>query len=293
MPPVLGATAEGWSFHFPAYLAGEAIEQDWSDETRKVYASAFQAFLREASPNGDVGVAVARWRDDMRRRFLSENTVALRLTVVRGYFRWLHQHGHIEQDPLRYMRVPRKQLNPRPMVEDDVVGWLLEQLPDMARRPRLIFALAIYGGLRASEIRMLRVSDVHPEERELVVIGKGRKRRRIRIHPNLLAILRPELADVHECRNCAYGPDGYLLPGDKFGQPMGRGQVYREVTRYVAASPHRFRSTWVTTLLEQGVKLHIVAEQAGHSSVQTTLRHYKSRQDRAAEEAIDAVRFGG
>jgi integrase len=91
-------------------------------------------------------------------------------------------------------------------------------------------------------------------------------------------------------RRFAQQPGRPLIVG-KYGGRIAGNAVYKTVTSYIDACPHRFRTTWITVLLEHRVPIQIVADEAGHVALDTT-RAYIGRRDQAAREQMDHVRFG-
>ena len=214
----------------------------------------------------------------MRARGLSENTVSLRVISIKVFFRWAHERRLIEENPLAYFRPPRKQINHRAAIPREVISDLLMRLPKMKRRHRLILAIGLYAGLRASEIRCLKVSDIDLEHRMLRVRnGKGRKDRTVQIVDELAAILALDMEG-----------DGWVLP-NRVGtdKPVCRHTVYRVVNEALGgACPHQMRTTYATMLLEGGVSIDLVAKEMGHASIDTTAG-YRGRSDEGARGQIN------
>jgi integrase len=144
------------------------------------------------------------------------------------------------------------------------------------QRDHLLFLLLFNTGARISEILSLRVMDVNVAGRQIELLGKGRKHRRVPLWPQTQRLLRRWLKD-----NCL-SPEAPLLP-NRFGQRLTRaGAAYQLQKLVVRASirlpslgerrisPHSFRHGTAMALLEQDVPTEVIALYLGHESPQTT-----------------------
>ncbi len=144
------------------------------------------------------------------------------------------------------------------------------------QRDHLLFLLLYNTGARISEILALRVMDVNVDGRQIELLGKGRKHRRVPLWPQTQRRLRRWLKDNR------YPPEAPLLP-NRFGQRLSRAgaayQLQRLVGRATAEvislkkrriSPHSFRHGTAMALLEANVPTEVIALYLGHESPKTT-----------------------
>lgn len=144
------------------------------------------------------------------------------------------------------------------------------------QRDHLLFLLLYNTGARISEILALRVMDVNVDGRQIELLGKGRKHRRVPLWPQTQRRLRRWLKDNR------YPPEAPLLP-NRFGQRLSRAgaayQLQRLVDRAAAEvislkkrriSPHSFRHGTAMALLEANVPTEVIALYLGHESPKTT-----------------------
>lgn len=285
-----------WRLHYVPYLTSLLVEQDGSEGTATAYSTAWAEFLQHVDGRAgldDVAPAAAAYRRDMRRRGLAQNTVRGRLAAVKSYFRWCHSRKLIPENPLVYFRIPRVERNPREVVTEEALEPVVDRLDELPRNVRLVVALGLYAGLRAGEIRRLRVRDI--DMRRLVIKvrdSKGHKDRSVRIVPALAALLEPEFpAPAPACACCGYGRDSYLLIGQRTGSMIARNFAWKTVDRYLDAGPHRLRTTKATFSLEQGVGLEVLAKELGHADINVTSGYGSGRRNVGAQAALDAVEF--
>ncbi len=143
-------------------------------------------------------------------------------------------------------------------------------------RDHLLFLLLYNTGARISEILALRVRDVDLDYRQLQLLGKGRKQRRVPLWPQTQKRLRRWLKDNR------YPPDAPLLP-NRFGQQLTRAGAAYQLQQLVARasaqqeslkkrriSPHSFRHSTAMALLEANVPAEVIALYLGHESPKTT-----------------------
>lgn len=228
--------------------------------------------------------SVRDWASHLRRSGLAPATVNVAVAAVDDLYRQLGLGPAT--------RVPRErppQAAPRAL-SDDQLRRLLRTIESRGRaRDRAVVALMAFAGLRAGEVAALQVDDVTVTARTGRVAireGKGGVGRQVPLPAEAREALTQWLAER---------PDrGPAL----FPSPDGRTLTSRAVHRTVAASsraagfpasPHTLRHTYVTRLVRRGVDLPLVAELAGHRSLDTTRRYALPTQaDReAAVEILD------
>ncbi len=151
-------------------------------------------------------------------------------------------------------------------------------------RDAAIIGLMYAAGLRRAEVVAIDLADYYPEQRQLVIRGKGRKER----IAHLIAGATAALSDWLDARGTVAGP--LLWPVNKGGHVVKRRMttqaVYNVLRKRTAeagiarSSPHDLRRTFVSNLLDKGADIATVAKMAGHANVQTTARY-----DRRPEEA--------
>lgn len=136
-----------------------------------------------------------------------------------------------------------------------------------------IIELLFSTGIRISELCSLKASDVDLPDNTILIFGKGSKERRIQIgNEDVIAIL-------SEYQNCFQ--DGIKKANRFFvnhaGQPVSDQAVRRMITKYASLSgigmhitPHMFRHTFATSLLESDVDIRYIQEMLGHSSINIT-----------------------
>ena len=146
-----------------------------------------------------------------------------------------------------------------------------------AKRDFCVIALFVYGGVRESELVSIRLIDIKLEDRFINILGKGNKFRQIVINN----VMYDALSDYLEERQAMNINSPYLFVGQKSknngGKPLNRNfcnrllNKYKDLCKIAELHPHALRSYFCTSALHSaGYSIDQVANQAGHSSLNTT-----------------------
>jgi integrase/recombinase XerD len=200
----------------------------------------------------------------VEERKLAWGTYNQALAALRYLYRWVLKRG----DGVRDIRGPRRVRHLPVVLSLDEVRRFLAAI--VSYKHRMILTTAYSAGLRVSEVVNLHVADVNSERMVIHVRqGKRNKDRYTILSPVLLEMLR------HYC--WAARPVSYLFPGRSLDKPVSDSQVQRVCREAQAAagidkavSPHTFRHSFATHLLEAGTDLRVIQALLGHSNPQTT-----------------------
>lgn len=157
-------------------------------------------------------------------------------------------------------------------------------------RDAAIIAVLVGTGIRRREAVDLAVASVNFAAGELEVVGKGARARRVPLPAGTVAAVEAWL----DVRGRKAGPLFYTsnAAGGLYERPLTGSAVYRMLARRRAQagiatlSPHDFRRSFVSDLLDAGVDLAVVQRLVGHSGINTTAR-YDRRGEQAARAAVD------
>jgi integrase len=142
-------------------------------------------------------------------------------------------------------------------------------------RDMALVALMVFNGLRSGETRELRVEDLSFSEAQLLVPGKGRRQRRLPLPPETLRLL-----DLYVRTERPATSSPYLfvsLKGPAAGQPMtpeglrSLFRYHRQTSHVPQANPHRFRHTFASDMIRQGMSLPALMHLMGHADIETTM----------------------
>ena len=209
----------------------------------------------------------------------SAKTIRTRLTYLSLFGDWLVRKGDIDKNPVK--DVPRPKLPqklPRALSEDvcSRIMSFTKSIPFRYKfeRARAIAIIAMfYGtGMRYSEVRQLDIYDIDMHEMEIrVVDGKGEKDRIIPFNDSLKYYLELYLKERNRLKKTCPA----FFTSRERNDRMGPKQTYKLCWRIrdesgIQFTPHCFRHSYATRLLEKGFTIYEVKELLGHSSIKTT-----------------------
>jgi integrase len=171
------------------------------------------------------------------------------------------------------VKVPLKELLP---LDPQSVGGFFATAPRY--RDLSILSLLLFCGLRSSEVRNLKLKDIHYYDQTLRVFGKGSKERVIPI-PEFILDTIDRYIRMERPADCGTDHVFVVLQGKTRGQAL-TPEGFRTFFRYrrnklgiLQAHPHRFRHTFGAELAKAGVALTTIQRLMGHGDIQTTMQY--------------------
>jgi len=256
------------------------IERGMSPNTVASYVRDVEGLLKayEGYLPADIGTPeVEKYLSDRIQKGLSKRSQARLLSSLRSFFNWCIEEGDLKDNPCDRIDAPKlgKYLPAVLSVEEvDAIMESVDLKASSGLRDRAILEVLYGCGLRVSECTGLLLSHVHLDEGYVDVIGKGNKQRIIPLGEMAAEAVRNYLPVRPEPSARAYEDVLFL---NHFGRPLSRVSVFNLVKeRAMAAgihkeiSPHTFRHSFATHLIEGGADLRIVQEMLGHESILTT-----------------------
>ena len=254
------------------------MERKMSPNTVSSYASDVAAFLESygSDPRKASCSDIADYLSS-RSSGISKRTQSRMLSSLSSFFSWLILEGERSDNPCDAVDHPKLgRYLPEVLSVQEVTDIIEGVKTDTWQgvRDRAILEILYGCGLRVSELCELKLSNVYASEGFLRVIGKGNKERLVPIGGAALEAfgawldLRPQTA--------APAYDDYVFL-NRFGKPLSRISVFNMVKKNAALagvekeiSPHTFRHSFATHLIENGADLRVVQEMLGHESILTT-----------------------
>ncbi len=273
---------------FQPYLQQLQVQRRLAPRTLALYEAALQRLGDGAE---SLGTTPRQLRPPAARELLAQlhggglapRSLALHLSAWRGYYRWLAQQGLIDHDPLVGLRAPKSgRPLPKALAVDDAVR-LAEAMPvggePLQSRDRCLIELLYGAGLRVGELVGLDLQaggvggHLDLQNAELLVLGKGGKRRRVPLGQQALAALQDWLSQ----RALLARPGEPALFVGARGQRLGDRQARAAVAQAAQAAglpthvhPHMLRHSYASHLLQSSGDLRGVQELLGHANISTT-----------------------
>lgn len=226
---------------------------------------------------------------DVRRNGLGSRSLARRLSSLRGFFTFAREEGVMEEDPARFLENPKLLRSLPEVLSRDEMDALLAA-PDtrtkLGFRDRTMLELLYASGLRVSELCSLRPLDFDPQRNLLRVFGKGSKERLVPVHAQAAS----RLIDYTTHWRPLFNPTAPELFLNRSGKGLSRVAVWKLVRRHALKaeihydiSPHTFRHSFATHLLEGGADLRSVQLLLGHADITATEIYTHVQQERTVK----------
>ena len=210
---------------------------------------------------------------------ISPFTQARIISGIKAFFKYLMYEDIIEEDPAALLQAPRLGRK----LPDSLSYLEITQLLDgvelgkpEGHRNRAIIEVLYSSGLRVSELTDLKIGNIYTEIGFLRVVGKGNKERLVPIGKDALKYLRLYIDEVRRHQVPAKGHEEFVFLNRR-GKKLTRVMIFimiknlaQEVGIAKNISPHTFRHSFATHLIEGGADLRAVQEMLGHESITTT-----------------------
>lgn len=217
------------------------------------------------------------------------------ISGIRAFFQFLVMDGRISGNPSEMIELPKIGFHlPEVLTVDEIDRTIVSidrTAPD-GQRNRAILETLYSCGLRVSELCGLRISELYLQEGFIKVTGKGSKQRLVPISGK--AVKEIELYFEDRCHiNIRKGYEDFLFISYRTGMPLSRIMIFNIVKRYTGmagisknVSPHTFRHSFATHLLEGGANLRAIQCMLGHEKIATTEIYTHIDRSRLREEII-------
>lgn len=211
------------------------------------------------------------------RRDLSGSSVARNLSAVRSFHRFLLAEGLAASDPTAHTDSPKVLTGLPGVLSREEVARLIDCAPGdgaFGLRNKAILELLYAAGLRVSELVDLSTDSVNLSAGFVRALGKGGKERVVPLGSSAARALEEYLTSVRP-RWAGEGQDALFV--SRRGRRLTRQRIWQVVQQAARAAglskpitPHTFRHSFATHLLEGGADLRVVQELLGHASISTT-----------------------
>ena len=209
---------------------------------------------------------------------ISSRSQARIISGLKSFYHYLLLEKLVADDPTELLELPKLSQHLPEVLNLDEINLILAQADisdPLGVRNKAIIETLYSCGLRVSELTQLLLSNIYFEEKYLVVIGKGNKQRLVPLSPQAISNILSWLPHRSELA-IQKGHEDYLFLNRR-GKKLTRVMVFTIVKNLVeqagvkkSVSPHTFRHSFATHLLEGGANLRAIQEMLGHKSVLTT-----------------------
>lgn len=238
-----------------------------------------------------------------------ELAIKRKLSAIRSFYEFLFKNQRISANVTTLVSLPKIHEKPIIRLSQEEMTRMLEQSATgeglserqkayqklTAKRDFALISLFLGTGIRVSECVGLNISDVDLENNAFLVTRKGGNQVVLYFPPEVATALADYLDERREIKPLAGHEDALFLSLQK--RRITQRAVQNLVKKYAAVaaplkpkiSPHKLRSTFATNLYQETGDIYLVADVLGHSSVDTTRKHYAEMTDRRRRMAAERV----
>lgn len=262
------------------------VEKNFSKHTAKAYYSDILDFLLWLGDTPLENVNFSKVREYLHfiQKFnYKKNTVARKIASLRTFYKYLYREKKVDSNPAMNLNTPKrpKQL-PKfltPYEVEQILNNIKIDTP-AGYRNKAILELLWATGMRVSELSGLNFEDLNLENNEIRVFGKGAKERIILVTDRAKTYLqryidtaRPLVAKGYRVETNEDSPVFINNTGFRL-QTRTISNVINDVVEKIQlpkhVTPHVFRHSFATHLIENGADLRVVQELLGHASISNT-----------------------
>ena len=217
-----------------------------------------------------------RWISDMG---IAARSQARIISGLRNFFFYLILEDEIQADPTELLDLPKIGKKLPEVLEKEEIDALIQAV-DLSKneghRNRAIIETLYSCGLRVSELINLKITNLYFDEGFMRVIGKGNKERLVPVSKSVEKEVNIYREHIRRHQDIALGHEDYLFLNRR-GKKLTRVMIFTIIKQLAEKidltkniSPHTFRHSFATHMVEHGANLRAIQEMLGHESISTT-----------------------
>lgn len=275
-----------WELHikqFKNYLKLERLLSDNSIEAyeRDVKKLAQFLYLKQPqiSPLGVESIHLLDFLEYIGDLGMTAYSQARILSGIKSFFRYLQMEELIKSDPSEMIEAPKLGRKLPDVLDyheiEQILGVIDLSTPEGGRN-RAMLEILYSSGLRVSELINLKITNIYSEVGFLRIVGKGSKERLVPIGKEALKYLNIYLNEIRIHVKVKKGQENFAFLNRR-GNKLSRVMIFTIIKDLAIKagvnkniSPHTFRHSFATHLIEGGADLRAVQEMLGHESITTT-----------------------
>ena len=269
---------------FKTYLS---VERNFSEHTVTAYCSDIVSFLLWLNGTDCLRVDFNKLREYLHfiQKFeYKKTTIARKTASIRTFYKFLYRERYIDNNPSVSLSAPKRPKSLPKFLTKEEVEQILNSIKidtPAGFRNRVIVELLWATGMRVSELSSLNFGDLNLEENEIRVFGKGAKERIVLISDRAKNYLQQyiktarnlipqgyELGEQTENSPVFINSTGYRLQNNSIRNAINA--VVEQIKLPKKVTPHVFRHSFATRLIENGADLRVVQELLGHAGISNT-----------------------
>ncbi len=273
-----------WIKGFEAYLLLERSMSSNSIEAYKRDINKLEQFVlainHDKDPTQVTTSDLTQFIEEINSVGLGHRSQARILSGIKAFYKYLLVEDVIDDDPTDLLEGPKLSQKIPEVLSYEEINEIFEAI-DMSKaeghRNRAMLETLYASGLRVSELIGLRISLFYPDDGYIKVIGKGNKERIVPIGASAIKFIQLYINHVRsKMKNIKKGEEDVMFLNRR-GKGLSRVMIFTIIKNAVERtdinkniSPHTFRHSFATHLVEGGADLRAVQQMLGHESITTT-----------------------
>ena len=269
---------------FKTYLS---VEKNFSEHTLSAYSSDIVSFILWLNNTSCIDVDFNKLREYLHfiQRFdYKKTTIARKIAAIRTFYKFLFRERYIDSNPAISLSAPKRPKSLPKFLTPDEVERILNNVKietPAGFRNRVILELLWATGMRISELSNLNFGDLNLDENEIRVFGKGAKERIVLVSDRAKGYLIQYINSARQLIAPEYNTDalnedtplfinntGYRLQNKTVRKVIN--EIVEKIELPKKVTPHVFRHSFATKLIENGADLRVVQELLGHAGISNT-----------------------
>ena len=269
---------------FKTYLS---VEKNFSEHTLAAYASDIVSYILWLDNVSCTNVDFNKLREYLHfiQRFdYKKTTIARKVASIRTFYKFLFRERYIDSNPALSLSAPKRPKSLPKFLTPEEVEQILNNVkiePPAGFRNRVILELLWATGMRISELSNLNFGDLNLDENEIRVFGKGAKERIVLVSDRAKGylvqyinsarkLIAPEYNtnEINDDTPLFINNTGYRLQNKTVRKVIN--EIVEKIELPKKVTPHVFRHSFATKLIENGADLRVVQELLGHAGISNT-----------------------
>lgn len=269
---------------FKTYLS---VEKNFSEHTLSAYNSDIVSYILWLNNQICLDVDFNKLREYLHfiQRFdYKKTTIARKIAAIRTFYKFLYRERYIESNPAISLSAPKRPKSLPKFLTPEEVEQILNNVKidtPAGFRNRVILELLWATGMRISELSNLNFGDLNLEENEIRVFGKGAKERIVLVSnrakgyllqyiKSARSLIAPEYnnSEINDNTPLFINNTGYRLQNKTVRKVLN--EIVEKIELPKKVTPHVFRHSFATKLIENGADLRVVQELLGHAGISNT-----------------------
>ena len=269
---------------FKSYLS---VEKNFSEHTLNAYCSDIVSYILWLDNISCIDVDFNKLREYLHfiQRFdYKKTTIARKTASIRTFYKYLFRERYIDSNPAISLSAPKRPKSLPKFLTTDEIEKILNNIKidtPAGFRNRVILELLWATGMRVSELSNLNFGDLNIDENEIRVFGKGAKERIVLISDRakqylvqyistVRRLLAPgyNIGEINDNSPLFINNTGFRLQNKTIRTAIN--DVVEKIELPKKVTPHVFRHSFATHLIENGADLRVVQELLGHAGISNT-----------------------